>query len=376
MLEIIQISVTITAFVLLMMLVIEFVNVKTQGSWNKPLQKNLFLQIVVASLLGAIPGCLGVYTVVSLFTHKVVGLGALVSAMIATAGDEAFIMFGMIPKEAMIILIASLVLAIVTGLIIGLFYQNPTRSEHQFTVHKDHIPCAQKNKKTNLNLKNISFLRGLILMALILFAIHLFVGEDHHNHSFDINQEVFSGPVITKDADAHPETTFLGDEHSEHEAHTHINLPKIIFLILTLIAVYIVLISPEHFIQEHIWNHVVKKHFFKVFLWTFGTLLVIFLIRNYLTFDISEITQHNLWLILLLAVLIGVVPESGPHMVFISLFIAGAIPLSILVANSIVQDGHGSLPLFAEDKPAFFKMKIINVMVGFLVGAVGILSSV
>jgi hypothetical protein len=80
--------------------------------------------------------------------------------------------------------------------------------------------------------------------------------------------------------------------------------------------------------------------------------------------------------ILIVAVLVGLIPESGPHVLFLSLYISGAIPLSILLANSIVQDGHGSLPLFAENKPAFFKIKLINLVIGFAVGAGGLLVNV
>jgi len=72
------------------------------------------------------------------------------------------------------------------------------------------------------------------------------------------------------------------------------------------------------------------------------------------------------------ALLVGLIPESGPHMVFISLFMAGTIPFSILLANSIVQDGHGGLPLLAESKRSFLYMKIINIIVGLIVGIIGI----
>jgi hypothetical protein len=39
-----------------------------------------------------------------------------------------------------------------------------------------------------------------------------------------------------------------------------------------------------------------------------------------------------------------------------------------LLANSIVQDGHGMLPLFAESKKDFVKVKLINMGVGLVVG--------
>jgi len=73
-------------------------------------------------------------------------------------------------------------------------------------------------------------------------------------------------------------------------------------------------------------------------------------------------------------VLVGIIPESGPHIIFITLFINGNIPFSILLANSIVQDGHGALPLFAESKRSFVLMKLINVIIGFIIGFIGIMA--
>ena len=55
-------------------------------------------------------------------------------------------------------------------------------------------------------------------------------------------------------------------------------------------------------------------------------------------------------------------------MVFISLYLAGSIPMSILLANSIVQDGHGAIPLFAESPRGFFIAKSINIFAGAAVG--------
>jgi hypothetical protein len=71
---------------------------------------------------------------------------------------------------------------------------------------------------------------------------------------------------------------------------------------------------------------------------------------------------------------IGIIPESGPHLIFVTLFVSGSIPFSILIANSIVQDGHGALPLLAESRKSFLYMKGVNFIVGLLVGITGILA--
>jgi hypothetical protein len=89
----------ITAFVLFMMFVIEYVNVQTKNRWAAKMQQSPMLQIIIAALLGISPGCLGAFTVVSLYTHRMMGLAGLVTVMIATSGDEAFVMFALFPGK-------------------------------------------------------------------------------------------------------------------------------------------------------------------------------------------------------------------------------------------------------------------------------------
>ena len=75
--------------------------------------------------------------------------------------------------------------------------------------------------------------------------------------------------------------------------------------------------------------------------------------------------------ILLVACLIGLIPESGPHLLFLTLFVENIIPFSTFLASSIVQDGHGMLPLLAKSRRDFLKVKAINLLVGFLTGFIG-----
>jgi len=89
-------------------------------------------------------------------------------------------------------------------------------------------------------------------------------------------------------------------------------------------------------------------------------------------FDLHQLIQHNMYWVLVVAVLIGIIPESGPHLIFVMLFASGNLPLSILLASSIVQDGHGSLPLLAESRKSFIKVKLINMAVGLLIGLAGL----
>ncbi len=69
------------------------------------------------------------------------------------------------------------------------------------------------------------------------------------------------------------------------------------------------------------------------------------------------------------AVLVGLIPASGPHLVFVSLFASGTIPFSILLANSIVQEGHAGLPLLAETKKGFVIAKALKIVLAVTVAS-------
>jgi hypothetical protein len=146
---------------------------------------------------------------------------------------------------------------------------------------------------------------------------------------------------------------------------------KITIILTVSFSLFVVVSVPEHFLKKHLWEHIVKVHVPRIFLWTFGTLLVINILLHF--FDINNWIADNMFTVLAIAILIGIIPESGPHLVFVTLFASGTIPFSILLASSIVQDGHGMLPLLAESKKSFFAVKAVNIIVGFIVGIFGIL---
>jgi len=348
---IIRQSATITLFVMAMMLIIEYFNVFSKGTLGDKLKTSTWKQILFAAVLGAIPGCLGAYTAVSLYIHNVIGTAALATAMIATSGDEAFFMFSIIPDKALLLTVIIFFIAIAAGFIVSIFIKKDKKivnyHDKHLEVHTNEADCFCFNKKDIVNnFKNMTALRATILiilggaLAFLLFAS----GHEHSDHI-----ELLSMPNIEH---AHPEWV------------------KITFIVVLSISFFMIITVNNHFIVDHIKNHIIKKHLLRIFLWTFFTLLILHFVNQYI--DIEKVIGDNLYFVLIIAVLVGIIPESGPHLIFLLLFAAGSLPFSILLANSIVQDGHGSLPLLAETRKGFFIIKAINIAVGLLVGLVGL----
>ncbi len=340
-------SVLITGLVIMMMIMIEYVNIYSKGAWFSRLKGNPAMQVIVASLLGLVPGCIGGFATVSLYTHGIISFGAIVAMMISSSGDEAFVMLAMMPATALLLFAILFAIAIVTGILTDKAFKKTglagNKCDLAFEVHKNETLPSPFRKKSYAVLKNISAKRLLILLFMAFFSVAVFSGLIGHDHA------AASAP------DGHLHMDILGERWI-----------NVIFAALCCIVLLFTLTADEHFVEEHLWHHIISKHMMPVFLWTFGALFAVQAGLAY--FNADEIISDNIALVLLLAVLIGMIPESGPHMVFIGLFSAGAIPLSILLANSIVQDGHSTLPLLAHNKKDFITAKLINMAVGLVVG--------
>jgi hypothetical protein len=334
--ELIDHAFMITAFVFLMMLLIEYINVMTKGRWQVFLRKSNWGNYVLSALLGAIPGCLGAFTVVSLYTHRLVSFGALVAAMIATSGDEAFVMFSMFPAKAALLTLLLLTTGIIAGYLTDHLLKNTAKKlqqvDHELEIHAEDVCKCFPGKEIWNQLKNISFPRALLITMLLIFLLALIldvVGSDTWDWI------------------------------------------KITYLVGAVFALFVITTVPDHFLEEHLWKHVLKKHFMRILIWTFSALIIIHGLEEYL--DLSEWIESNYYAVLLIALLVGIIPESGPHLIFVTLFAEGSIPFSILFASSIVQDGHGMLPLLAMSKKAFIWVKLINLVVGLIIGLIGLL---
>ncbi len=104
--ESLRTAILVTGLVVIMMMLIEVFNVHSNGRMFKGLRNRRVGQVLLSAALGAVPGCMGGFASVSLYTHGLISFGALIAMMIASSGDEAFVMLAMFPgKSAWIFLI-------------------------------------------------------------------------------------------------------------------------------------------------------------------------------------------------------------------------------------------------------------------------------
>jgi len=330
--DIVRQTLQVTAFVAVMMIAVEYVNVLTRGRWPESLANSRWKQYLIAVALGATPGCLGAFAVVALYTHRMVSFGALVACMIATAGDESFVMLAMFPRKAVMLTLALAGVGLAVGLLTDAMRgrkKADMAAAHPFQLHaEDDCRCFSLGELWS-QLRGISLARSVLALSVVLFVVGLVTGR-------------------------------LGPEEW--------NWLRWTLLASASFALFIVLSVPEHFLDEHLWRHVMLRHVPRIFAWTCGALVVVALLEHW--DPGTAIIGENRWAVLGLAGLLGIIPESGPHLLFVTLYSEGVVPLGTLVASSIVQDGHGMLPLLAFSRIQFLQVKAINLAVGLLVGVI------
>lgn len=399
--DILRNSVLITGLVIMMMMMIESFNIESHGRLFSGLRSSRIGQVVFSAALGAIPGCMGGFASVSLYTHRMISFGALVAMMIASSGDEAFVILAMLPDKALWIFTLTFGIAVAAGIATDLVRDALHRRkchredhsgcgermhcEESFQIHEEEMEPqvhSHGNGAHRKSRRHLTWKRAVMFIGTALFIAALASGALSHDHDAHGMQH---GEAMEETGHQHGTAEGCRHPHEamEHEAqaveghvHTHgnpasINLlsedwMNVVFAVLSLIVLGTVAFGSDHFVEEHLWRHIVRKHLPGIFAWTFGILAFIGIGMQYI--DISGWISDNTAIMIILATLIGIIPESGPHMIFVTLYASGIVPFPVLLASCISQDGHASIPLLAESKISFAKAKLINCTVALAAG--------
>ena len=330
-------AILISGLVLVMMMLIECLNVGSHGKAFDALRGSRVGQVALSAFLGVIPGCMGGFASVSLYTHGMISFGALVAMMIASSGDEAFVMLAMFPGKALLVFGLLFVIALAVGVLTDLVAGRRGKAPAALCE----APIHEEDMEEHRSGRHFGVKRLLLVSGVALFVLALLFGLLEH-----------------------------GEEG--HEAHTGgLNLlsedwMNVLFALCSIFLLGAIFRASDHFVEEHLWHHIVKKHLLSIFAWTFGVLLFIGFISGFV--DVSAWIGDNTALMILLATAIGIIPESGPHLVFVTLYAAGVVPLPVLLASCISQDGHAALPLLAQDRKSFLLAKAVGCAVALAAG--------
>lgn len=275
----------------------------------------------------------------SLYVHGLISFGAIVGGMIATSGDEAFVMLAQFPGTAMVLFgllfVFGIIFAWISDKAVKILGITPCEScleaqcEHCESGMDNHEHIGDIFRSANLfdNFRSLSFTRFLLLVLIVSFLFLVFFG--------------ILGPATW-------------------------DWKRVTFIALSLCSLYLAVVVSEHYLHYHIWDHIIKKHLFRVFLWTFGALLFVHWGLSF--WNIELFIRENMIWVLALRALIGMIPESGPHLVIVMMYAHGLVPFSVLFTASFVQDGHGMLPMLSYSIKDAILIKAFNFVFGITIG--------
>ncbi|MBO1398832.1 hypothetical protein BVH62_03595 [Vibrio cholerae] len=283
------------------------------------------LQVVIAALLGALPGCGGAIVVTTQFVSGKVGFGALVAVLTATMGDAAFLLLASQPVTGLYVIGIGVVTGCVTGLVINALHRDDfMRPALTKLSNKLRTSCCSATSAVSfkaINLQGLFWKYLLLPASLVAFA---------SSFQIDINQ-VLSLPEMSIE--------WIG---------ALLAVSSMLLWALTQeIEDYQSTVSEDDKIRtSHPMQKAAQDTNF-VSAWVIIAFLAFELTLHFTGFEIgANWGNWGVWMPAL-GIVIGLLPGCGPQILVTSLYLSGALPFSAQLSNAISNDGDALFPAIA-----------------------------
>lgn len=367
-------------FVGVVLLVFGYFNYKTQGRFVQKLENTKRLQPVFGALLGLTPGCGGAIFVMPLYLKGSVTFGTVISTLIATMGDAAFVLISTRPIAFIIISAISFVLALISGYAVDALKIDGGFSKRREKLLKNAaVPADVHAKLHSCPAKHVGHANGDSLDMIL----HHSKKQSHEKHTamlftHKIACRVFwaligiglvLGILLLADIDINTALCIPN-------IGVYIGVAGIFFSVLYMIATKRIVKNEGHETSEHKLSSIRETLIHNaedtafVCLWVF----VAHFIYECAVILIGGEAVVAGWISttglssVIAGVLIGLIPGCGPQVIFVSLYARGILPFSALLANSISQDGDALFPLLAIDSRSSLYATIITAIPAVIAG--------
>ena len=288
------------------------------------LKKARGLQVPLAALLGATPGCGGAVIVVAAYSSGNVGFGAVVATLTATMGDAAFLLIAIRPEAALVVLPLSFTVGIVAGWIVDHF--NKIDLTPDPSKHCEIAPVIGKVRWQDYGYALIAA-PGLIIGITQLSGANIFA----------------------------------------------IYNPSLIFIIAltgTFLGIFIWATSPLKAmtnLADHPLTRMAEETSF-ISIWVIGAYLAYDYADAFAGLDLEAAFRSVGLLLPLLGVLVGFIPGCGPQVLIATLYINGVVPFAALIGNAISNDGDALFPAIALNPKAAIVATAYSAIPALVVG--------
>ena len=287
-------------------------DVLTKFNISYVLDRTKKFHVIMASLLGSLPGCGGAIVVVTQYIQGRISFGSLVAVLTATMGDAAFLLLAAEPFTGFFIFALGAIVGALTGFIVDKIHgksylQGNSKLKVEF----------EKLKKTFVSNFNIFW----TLIFLPGFVIGLFVAFQQ-----DLDQ-------ILKIPEGYSLVASLG-------------------LAGAILSIFMWSLNPLSDFQcstdrkRTLLSRVVDTTNF-VTTWVICGFLVFEIFMFITSYDLKIFFDIWLPFVPLVAIIFGFLPGCGPQIVVTTFYLNGFIPLSAEIGNAISNDGDALFPAIA-----------------------------
>lgn len=284
----------------------------TKFNISNLLEKTKKFHVMMASLLGGIPGCGGAIIVVTQYIQGRISFGSLVAVLTATMGDAAFLILATKPMTGLFIFFLTTFAGLISGYVVdkihGINYlQRNSKIKIEF----------EKIKKTFISKFNIFW----TLIFLPGFLIGLFL-------AFQINVD-----KLFRVSDSFSITSAIGGMGA-------------------MLSIFMWSLNPLSDFQcstdrtRNVLSRVVDTTNF-VTTWVICAFLTFEIFMFFTDYNLKSLFDIWLELIPLMAILLGFLPGCGPQIIVTTFYLNGFIPLSAEIGNAISNDGDALFPAIA-----------------------------
>ena len=291
-----------------------FIGMDALTKFNIPhiLNKTKKYHVVMASLLGALPGCGGAIVVVTQYIQGRISFGSLVAVLTATMGDAAFLLLAAEPVTGLFIFALGAFVGTISGYIIDRIHRtNYLQGNSKLKVE------FEKIAKTFVSKFNIFW----TIIFIPGFVIGLFVA---FQQDFDQLLNVPEG----------------------------LSLVSTIGAAGAILCIFMWSLNPLSDFQcstdrsRELLSRVVDTTNF-VTTWVICGFLTFEIFMYFTEYDLKKFFEIWLPFVPLMAIFFGFLPGCGPQIIVTTFYLNGSIPLSAEIGNAISNDGDALFPAIA-----------------------------
>jgi hypothetical protein len=270
-------------------------------------------QPAIAAFLGATPGCGGAIVVVTQFVRGYASFGALISVLVATMGDAAFLLIAREPATAVLVIGVSAVAGTLCGMLVDRIHGRDFLARERGGGRAAFAPLVAPPADALRYLWTALIVPGMLIGSLL---------------AFRIDEQTWFGPLGGADF-----VTAFGVAGA---------VLSLLMWALAPSADGQACAAPNLKTAERV---ILDTNF--VTAWVVMAFLGYELAVHFFGVDIGGLFGGWAAAMPAIGMLIGFVPGCGPQIVVTSLYLAGAVPLSAQFANAIANDGDALFPAIA-----------------------------